>query len=390
MDDQRANFPVYRAAFSGLLAMFLAVGVARFGYAPMVPALVAAGWFTAAQAFWLGAINLLGYLIGAAGMRQFRGRLHARPAVLVLMGLTVLALAGSALNFGFAWFAMWRLLSGITGGVLMVLMAAAVVRRAPAAQRGRVSGITFAGMGAGICLSALAVPVLLSRGLPFTWVALAGLGAAATAVVTLLMPASVIIAAPAASASGGTQRAVWLLLVAYALCAFGFVPHMLFLASFVAIGLHRGVAAGAHITAWMGLAAAVGPVVLGRIADRFGFLATLAVSYVVMAAAVGLPLVSDSPGALILSAVSVGAVALGAVMLASGAIAGLVAPEKLAADWGLATMAYAVMQAAVAAGFSALFHATGGDFLLLFGIGSAATAVCAVTVFAAARLARAA
>jgi hypothetical protein len=126
-------------------------------------------------------------------------------------------------------------------------------------------------------------------------------------------------------------------------------------------------------------------VVLGRVADRFGFLATLAAGYFVMALAVALPLVADAGWVLDISAVGVGAVALGAVMLAAGAIAGLVPAGRLAAEWGLATMAYAVTQALTAAGFSTLFHAT-GSFYLLFTIGVASMLVSAGLVWLAARL----
>jgi predicted MFS family arabinose efflux permease len=379
--EAKPEFPIYRAAVSGLLAMFLGLGVARFGYAPLVPALVVAHWYSATQAFWLGAVNLLGYFLGAALIRGWRGPLHARPLVLGLMAATALSLLASAVNWGVLWFGAWRLLSGIAGGVLMVLMAAAVVGRAPPAQKGRVSGITFAGMGSGITLSALLIPMLLTHGLVFTWAALGTLGVAATLGVAVLMPGSVIMPAPKGTAKGRAGRAVWLLVAAYALSAFGFVPHMLFWSSFVAIGLHRGIAAGAHVAAWLGVAAALGPVVLGRVADRFGFLTTLAAGYAVMACAVALPLVNDATWALDASAMGVGAVALGAVMLAAGAIAGLVPANRLAAEWGFATMAYAVSQALTAALFSNLFHLT-GSFLLLFAIGAVSLAVCVVLVAA--------
>jgi len=381
--EAQPEFPIYRAAVSGLLAMFISLGVARFGYAPLVPALVAAHWYSAAQAFWLGAVNLLGYFLGAAIMRVWRGRLAAKPVVLVLMAVTSVSLLASALNWGIIWFGAWRLVSGITGGVLMVLMAAAVVGRAPPAQKGRVSGITFAGMGSGITLSSLLIPVLLAHGLVFTWAALGLLGVAATLAVAVLMPVSSILAAPkTAGAKTRASRPVLLLVAAYAISAFGFVPHMLFWSSFVAIGLHRGIAAGAHVAAWLGVAAALGPVVLGRVADRFGFLTTLAAGYLVMAFSVALPLVNDATWALDISAMGVGAVALGAVMLAAGAIAGLVPANRLAAEWGFATMAYAVSQAVTAAAFSNLFHAT-GSFLLLFAIGAVSLAVCVVLVVAA-------
>jgi predicted MFS family arabinose efflux permease len=383
MADQ--EFPLYRAALCGLLAMLVGIGIARFGYSPLVPALVAAGWFSASAAFWLGAVNLLGYLLGAWVMRSWTGRIHARFAVVAMMALTSLCLGASAWNLGAVYFGVWRLLSGLTGGGLMVLMAAAVTGRAPAARRGQVGGITFAGMGTGIMLSGLAIPRFLAFGLPATWLILAGLSLCMTFVVGWAMPDAMIQPAPAVRGERTLTPPILLLLAAYGLCALGFVPHMLFLASFVAIGLHRGVAAGAGTSAVLGLAAAVGPPVLGRIADRFGFLPTLAAGYLVMAFAVGLTLLTGSPLGLDVSAFGVGAIGLGTVMLTSGALSGLVPAGRMAATWGLATIVYGVMQALCAAGFSQLFHAT-GSFLILFAIATAGAAGAAACTLAAARM----
>jgi MFS family permease len=380
--DESPPFPLYRAAVCGLLAMLLGVGIARFGYGPLVPALVARHWYSASAAFWLGTLNLAGYFVGAAVMRAWRGALSAKPFVLALMALTAVSLIASAANFGFVWFGLWRFVSGVAGGLLMVLMAAAVVGRAPAAVKGRVSGITFAGMGAGIALSAIVIPPLLSAGgLVFTWVVLGLLGVAATVAVAVMMPHSNIVMAPPA-ARHRISRPVLLLIIGYTGAALGFVPHMLFVSSYVAIGLGRGVAAGAAVSAWLGVAAAVGPVVLGRVADRLGFLPTMGWGYAVMAAAVALPLATHAPLALIISAIGTGAIGLGSVMLAAGSLAELVPPGRLAADWGLATMSYAVMQALVAAGFSTLFHAT-GNYLILFGIAGVSLVVCSGFVMAA-------
>ncbi len=380
------TFPIYRAAFSGLLAMFVSIGVARFGFAPLVPALAKAGWYSTAGAFWLGTVNLAGYFIGAATMRVWRHAFPAKPSVLLFMGLTAVATLASALNWGWAWFGAWRLISGITGGVLMVLMAAAVVGRAPSAARGRVSGITFAGMGAGTAFSAVLLPLLLSQGLVFTWVALGAVCVLATLAVAVMMPCSRIEPAPRHAAKGFPPVPVLLMIVAYALSALGFVPHMLFLSSFAALGLHRGISAGAEIAMWLGVSAMLGPPLLGRVADRFRFLPTLGSGYVVMGCGVALPLVTHAQIALIISAVVVGAIALGSVMLVAGAIAGMVPAARLSGDWGLATMVYAVMQAVVAAFFSHLFHAT-GSYGLLFGIGTMAMAASALLILLAARTA---
>jgi len=382
--EDKEEFPLYRAASCGLLAMLVSIGIARFGFSPLVPALVAAKWFSAAQAFWLGAANLLGYLLGAGFMRSWTGKIVARPAVLAMLLLTDVCLAASALDLGEIYFGVWRLLSGVTGGALMVLMASAVTARAPPAKRGQVGGITFAGMGAGILLSGLVLPKILVFGLPATWLILAGMSLAATAAVAAFMPASTIHPAPAKPGERVLTPAILLLLVSYGLCAVGFVPHMLFFASFVAIGLHKGIAAGAGATAILGLAATVGPPVLGRIADRAGFLPTLAAGYLGMALCAGLPLVTAAPLFLDVSVFGVGAIGLGTVMLTSGALSGMVPPARLAATWGLATITYAVMQAVCAAGFTTLFHAT-GSFLVLFAVAGMATMVAAWCVVGASR-----
>lgn len=369
-----------RAAISGLLAMFVSIGVARFGFAPIVPALAKAHWYSTAGAFWLGTANLAGYFVGAAIMRAWLRPFAAKPAILALMGITALSMLGSALNWGWLWFGAWRLSSGITAGILMVLMASAVVGRAPPASRGRISGITFAGMGTGTAISALLVPRLIGQGLEFTWIILGLVCVVATIVVAVMMPAAHIQPVKRNEAKGAPPFGVQLVIVAYVLTALGFVPHMLFLPSFAALGLHRGIAAGAEIAAWMGIAAMVGPVILGRIADRFGFLRTLCFGYVFMGVGVATPLLFHAQYALILSAMAVGSVGLGSVMLVSGIIAGMVPAARLPGDWGLATMLYAVSQAGVAAIFSHLFHVT-GSYALLFGIGTVAIA-CAIILIA--------
>ena len=55
----------WRATLSGLSATLVGIGLARFAYTPLIPALIAARWFDPAQAVYLGAANLAGYLAGA-------------------------------------------------------------------------------------------------------------------------------------------------------------------------------------------------------------------------------------------------------------------------------------------------------------------------------------
>ena len=70
-----------RAATAGLCATLVGIGLARFAYTPLLPALIEGGWFSPPDAAYLAAANLVGYLVGAIGARPVMGRM--RPTWLV-------------------------------------------------------------------------------------------------------------------------------------------------------------------------------------------------------------------------------------------------------------------------------------------------------------------
>ena len=55
----------WRGAIAALCALLVRIGLARFAYTPLLPALVDGNWFSASQATYLGAANSAGYLAGA-------------------------------------------------------------------------------------------------------------------------------------------------------------------------------------------------------------------------------------------------------------------------------------------------------------------------------------
>jgi Uncharacterised MFS-type transporter YbfB len=83
---------VWRAIFAGLSANLVGVGLARFAYTPLIPALSAAQWFSASTTIYLGAANLAGYLAGALLARSIARRIGAAPALRAMM---FVATAGS-------------------------------------------------------------------------------------------------------------------------------------------------------------------------------------------------------------------------------------------------------------------------------------------------------
>ena len=382
----------WRMTVSGACASLIGIGLARFAYTPLLPAIISAHWFAASTAAYLGAANLGGYLAGALLGGPLASRFPARVVIRCTMLLAAVTFLACAWPVDFAWFFVWRFLAGIAGGTLMVLAAPTILPHVPPARRGLVSGAIFMGVGLGIALSGTLVPLLLRQGLFQTWIGLGLLALALTALGWGGWPAEAAPAAaphPVAARTLPTMR-LRALYLEYGLNAVGLVPHMLFLVDFVARGLGQGVSAGAEYWVLFGIGAVVGPLLSGHLADRTGFGPALRLAYLVQAACVLLAVSGLGAPALIVSSLVVGAFAPGIVTLVLGRIHELLAhhPAAQKSAWGKATTSFAVLQAAAAYGMSFLFAQSGGDYRLLYILGAAALVVALAVDLVANLLAR--
>jgi len=369
------------AALAGLSASLVGIGLARFAYTPLIPALIGDHWFAPASVIYLGAANLAGYLAGALAARPLAA--WKSPTAL-LRGMMLLATASffaSVTPVSVTWFGIWRFASGLAGGVIMVLAAPTILPHTDPRRRGLVGGLIFTGVGLGIAASGTLVPLLLRAGLPATWL---GLGVLSTAL-TLLAWGGWPSEAPHTAVSRTPVLPTWsrpvrALLLEYGLNAAGMVPHMVFLVDFVARGLGEGLAVGAGYWVVYGIGALGGPLLAGALADRIGFRAAYQLAFVVQAAVVALPVWFDGAGWLALSALVAGAFTPGVVPLALGRVHDLL-PGDAAAQrlvWGRTTMAWALFQAVAAYLDSWLFAQT-GSYRLLFALASGALVLALAT-----------
>jgi predicted MFS family arabinose efflux permease len=364
----------WRATFSAFCASLVGIGLARFAYSPLLPAIIAAHWFKPSVAAYLGAANLAGYLAGALLGRSVAARISVALTLQLMMGLATAAFFACAFPISFLWFFAWRFVAGLSGGALMVLAAPAVLPHLPAARRGLAGGLIFMGVGVGIAASGTLVPLLLRLGLAQAWLGLGVLSCVLTVAAWRGWPAAgapvVAVAAHRRSRQVIKLRALYL---EYALNAAGLVPHMIFLVDFVARGLGQGVQVGAEYWVLFGLGAMVGPLLSGHLADRAGFGPALRLAYFLQALAVALPALGLGTVALMVSSFVVGAFTPGIVPLVLGRVHELLAhhPEEQKAAWSKATVSFAILQAGAAYGFSFIF-ARSSDYRLLFIIGTVA------------------
>lgn len=386
-------FNVWRGTLAGASASLVGIGLARFAYTPLLPAIVSAHWFPASTAAYLGAANLGGYLAGALAGGWLARRFDAASVLRAMMLLATIAFVACAFPVSFLWFFVWRFASGLSGGALMVLAAPTILAHVIPSRRGFASGAIFSGIGLGIAASGTIVPLLLRQGLTQTWLGLAAISLALTAVAWNGWPGraepAVQHAAPHAGHGPAYPAASMRALYAeYALNAAGLVPHMIFLVDFVARGLGKGLDAGAQYWVLFGLGAIAGPLLTGHLADRAGFGPALRVAYVLQIAAVALPAVVPGPVALIVSSVVVGAFVPGIVPLVLGRVNELLAhhPAAQKGAWSAATTSFAVLQAVAAYGLSFLFAHDGGNYTSLFVIGATSlTLALVVDLFTALR-----
>jgi predicted MFS family arabinose efflux permease len=362
--------------FAGLCASLVSIGLARFAYTPLIPSLIAARWFSASDVVYLGAANLVGYLLGALIAHPLARLASNTTALRLMMVAVTMSFFACAFPLSVSWFFGWRLLSGIAGGAIMVLVAATVLPHVPASRRGLASGAIFLGLGLGIAGSGTVVPPLLSLGLQQTWLGLGLLALVLTMASWFGWPSSAPLPSmpnPSSSRMTSMPSGVYLLFAQYALMAAGLVPAMVFLVDYVARGLGAGQHVGAMIWVMYGLGAIVGPVSYGFLADRLGARRSIRLVLMVQAIAVAALPMSGTFAALALLAVIIGSFPPGIVPLALARVHELVPghhAQQIA--WSRATVSFATFQAISGFAYSVLFNASGGNHRLMFVVAAGA------------------
>ncbi len=384
--DGSAQRPTVRVGVATVAAMggSLVIALARFAYAPLQPALVTDGWFSGSQAALLAAANLGGYLIGALLAARLSRRFGAAKLLRITMLIVSISFLACAVRwFPFAWFLLWRVASGVGGGLIMALAGPAVLSFVAVSRRAFVSQMVLFGLAIGIVIAGSLMPLLISGGIVLAWIVLGIMSLLITAVTWRMWPPSEPARAPAAKPA--PERA-GLFCVQYALAAFGVVPQMVFLVDFVARDLDRGVNVGSHFYLVYGVGAVIGPFAYAALAERVGIRAWLRCALVVQFVAITMLSLWTSTGMLIVSSFLAGLGMPGLIALflvRSQQITGG-DPMRHRVLWGKATAAFAAAQASAAFGTSALLGAYGEGgigYPILFAVGSVAMALAFVLDF---------
>jgi MFS family permease len=263
--------------------MAAALGVGRFVYTPILPAMLATLGWSKSDAGLVASANFLGYLVGA--LLAGRPLVASRPRAWLLTGLGVSALSTVAMAApsDIAFFATLRFIGGIASAFVIVCASTLVLERLSCSGHGSLSVTHFAGVGFGILISAIAVSAMLAFGAGWRslWIgsgAIAALGAILAA--WLIPPAGNFTASPKPKTGSREPSRLGAMIVAYGLFGFGYVITATFLVTIVRL-TEEVPALEPWVWVLFGLAAIPSVAFWTRLGERIGIMNAFAAGCVI-------------------------------------------------------------------------------------------------------------
>lgn len=315
-----------------------ALGLARFAYGLLLPAMREDLRWTLAEAGAMSTANGLGYLLGALVTAAVVRRWGTAAAFRIGMALTAVSLAATAASDAYSALLAARTAAGAAGAVVFV--AGGVIASRVAARAASSSPITvyFAGTGLGIVVSGVSIPAL-GEHWRLAWVGLAV--AAALATVASWSAASTGEDAHAAAAGRVRVRPLWGSALAYLLFAAGYITYITFLSAYLA-DQHASLRQVVLTWTALGLAVVAAPVLWSRPTAEWAATRALATLLAILAGGAALALAAPTPPVILASAIIYGATFMGVPAAITALIKGNVPP----ADWTATLAAFTTVFAA--------------------------------------------
>ncbi len=301
----------------GILALAAAMGIGRFAYTPLLPAMQEAAGLDPTQAGLLAAANYAGYLVGAL-LAAVAVPASARIRILTASAIAVVATTAlMATTTNLAAWSVVRFVAGLASAGVLVIATGIVLDDLRRQGRASLSGWLFSGVGLGIVVSGVVVRLTREMlGWRGDWLLLALLATVAIYPCWRWLPRAVQVhenalsatstlePAPAPMRNHAAPIAHGLLFTAYFLEGIGYIVTGTFLVAIVdsTPGLH-----GIGVDVWIvvGLAVIPSAVLWAALAGRAGYARALAGAYVLQAIGIALP-IAGGAGAAFASAVLFG------------------------------------------------------------------------------------
>jgi predicted MFS family arabinose efflux permease len=151
-------------ALAGTLLLAAAMGIGRFAYTPLLPAMQETFGWTVPQAGDVASANYLGYMLGALVASLLAQRPERRHWLLTGMVLCAISIAaGAVVTSLWAWLAI-RFFAGVASALCLILGTAIIVEFLTSQARPQLGALHFGGIGVGIMVSVLIIELVQRAG----------------------------------------------------------------------------------------------------------------------------------------------------------------------------------------------------------------------------------
>ena len=349
----------YRMSLLVFLATCLGIGIFRFSYTALMPIMIVQYGWTHDFASYLGSANLLGYLVGAL-LALFSIKEKSIPALIitsVVLGSLSL-LCCSFIHMPLAWFVLWRTISGIAGGLLMILAPSFAMKNIAVSQRLKVNFLGFSGIGAGVLSATLIIPALKNMPVQYVWeifAAISIIGSLALFQLLKHQPIESFQTANQVPQNFKHSRLGLVIIIAYMCSAFAYIPHSLFWMDYLSGTLHFPLQQRNLFWVLYGVGSCIGAFVAYCLSRLIGYLQAIKCLYGVYCLAVALPFFSHATALLTLSSFLTGLLTPATVFISSYSLLQIY-EQRYQKIWSLATIGFASTQLLGGVVISTLHH----------------------------------
>jgi predicted MFS family arabinose efflux permease len=379
----------------GTLAIFAALGLGRFGYTVVLPAMQQGLAMDNTQAGLMATLNLAGYLLfsvigGALASHYGPRRVIAGGLLLVGVGMVLTGVAGSFVSAAF-----WRAMTGLGSGAANIAAMGMWSTWFPMERRGLASGVAVTGSSLGLIFAGPLAPQIMAlyggNGWRVCWFIFGGLSLVISMAVLLLVPRAnkegTASSCRPALRWGEVYRsgAVWRLGLVYVACGFSYIIYMTFFVKrLVAEGGYSREGAGALFMT-MGWCSLICGFLWGTISDRIGRQQTLVAIYLLHTVSFALFALWPAPSGFLLSAILFGMSAWSIPAIMAATCGDVMGPQLAPATLGFITLFFGCGQALGPTVAGAMADA-GGSFASAYLLAAAvalAGAIGAIVIFPA-------
>lgn len=299
----------------GASALFFAMGIARFAFTPVLPLMQSDYGFSDTVAGALASSNYLGYLIGALLSRIIPHGRVSYKYFLISIPLSLILILFMYFNNIFLWYFL-RFASGFFSAVIFVLAAEYVFTYLASINKIHLGGMIFSGIGGGMVLSGLTIPVLSSSfNSAQIWLWLTGLSIIPALITLLAIPKpEKNITSSGVNKAEHVPKKLYLLYFAYFIEGMGYIVT----GTFISVMVLRG-SGSVFLSGYVWVIAGLGAVFITPLwqllAKKIGNVNALISAFLVQAFAVGLPAVFTNTFITTIGAVGFGGTFLGIVSM---------------------------------------------------------------------------